>query len=283
MPRTKVAIVIGGPADHPVREEVASLAKGSGFDYIERATHEEAADLLDADQHLGSDHAIMLLCSQCVANVSLPNAVTALKLKRPDSGSIVVYAQDEWSGALALDCIKAKADDFLVPNYSLAELARHIAAAFHRKQAYAVYKGVAGLAPGDIVFIAMPYDYDGYQHHDSGIAVALEHLRLKPQLALDEMRTENIWQKIRRQIKASKLVIANISRYGGKGVSPSVTQEEQYARGKNVPVLLIRCADPRKGGRKPGPANLKVHEWWDYYTCADLALKLYFGLRPCMK
>ncbi|MGD1101850.1 MAG: hypothetical protein ABSA59_07250 [Terriglobia bacterium] len=283
MPRPDVAIVIGRPEDSPVGEEVATLARGSGFDFIEKATHEEAANLFVTDEHLGSGCAVMLLCSQCVVHDSLPNVVKALKRQRPDSGKIVVYAQYEWSGVVALDCIEAGAYDFLVPDSDRAELSWHITRAFHGESAYPVYTAATGLLPGAQVFIATRYDYDGRQHFNLGIAVALEHLELKPKLGLDEMGTEYIWQKIQGQIEASKLVIANISQYGGKGVSRYVTREEQYARSKNVPVLLIRCADPRKGGNEPVPANLKGRDWWDYYTCADLALKLYFGLRPCMK
>jgi hypothetical protein len=283
MPRPDVAIVIGSPEDHPVREEVATLAKGNGFEFIEKATYEEAAALFVAESHLRPGRAVMLLCSQCVAHDSLPNAVKALKPKRPASGRIVVYAQDEWSGVVALDCIDAKAKDFLVPNYSLVELERHITCAFQGKSAYDVYNGVTGLSRGDKVFIAMPYNFDGKRHYDWGISIALKHLKLTPKLASDELGTEDLWKKIRRQIKMSKLVIANISQYERKGVNPNVTQEAQYARDKGVPVLFIRCADPRKGGRKPVPTNLKGLEWWDYHTCADLALKLYFGLLPCLK
>jgi hypothetical protein len=222
----------------------------------------------------------MLLCSQCVVHDSLLNITTALTGHRPGSGRVVIYAQDEWSGELALACIQAGANDYLVPNYSLADLARHITCAFQGKSPYAIYKGVTKLAPGDQVFVAMPYDYDGLQQYDLGVAVALRYLKLNPVLASDELRTDFLRVEVHRQIDDSRLLIANISQYNRKGVNPNVAEEAQYAEDKGIPRLLIRCLDPLKGGRKQVPADLQGILRLDYHTCADLALKLYFGLSP---
>ncbi|MGA2269625.1 MAG: hypothetical protein ABSH44_14255 [Bryobacteraceae bacterium] len=288
MSHPDLAIVIGSPADHPIREEVERLAKGSGFEFVEKATHHEAADLLSAEPQLGSGRAFILLCSQCVVHDSLPNAVTVLRARRPDTGRVVVYAQDEWAGDVALNCIHAGAYDYLVPGYILSELSRHIIWAFqggtpHAESPYTVYEGVSGLATDAKVFIAMPYNYDGFQHYHLGVSVALTHLGLKPVLASGTMRPTFLRTEVHRLIDQCKLVIANVSQYSREGVNANVIEEAQYAEDKGIPVLQIRCRDPRKGGRKTDIADRLGLLRLDYYACADLAVKLYFGIMPCLQ
>jgi hypothetical protein len=116
-----------------------------------------------------------------------------------------------------------------------------------------------------------------------GIELALRGLKLNPELASDRLTPHvSLWGDVCQKIEYSKFLIANISQYGRRGVNPNVTQEAAHAEVKGIPVLFVQCINSQRVGSKTPPANLKERVRWEYRTCADLALKLHYGFKPCM-
>ena len=271
----KAAIVVDGAPDHPVTDIVQELAKANGFYFSREDSRRAASQVLHKSPKLGSQTVFLLLCTEGLTESSIADAVANLKDQRPDAARIVVYAQDgEWSGSLALDCIEAGACDFLVrTSYDRPQLMDRFSRALLGLPAYPRFRNVASLTRGSSVFIVTPFAPDARQDCNSGISIALKRLGIDPFLADYELRPSFLQGSICEQIKERKLVIANISQYGG-AANANVYFEIGYTRGQEIPVLLVRHRSQEKV-----PSDLQGVEYLEYDTCADLALRLYFGLR----
>ena len=283
----KVAIIIGTVPDDPVKEIVKELAKVNNFFLLDDGidTPENAMDCLRSLPDLGADRAFMLLCSESIGDDAIAESTAELHALRGNAGQIIIYALSvEWGGQLALDCIEAGARDYLVRgSYDPDQLRDRIRSAMEGvAPAHAEYRSATvDIAPYSInipkhVFVITPFGpplaRDDY--HD-GIVVALERLNIPHLRADEERRSTFLHSKIRGQIDNSILVIANISKYG-RSANPNVYFEIGYAIGQDKPYILVR----RKNERGVLPSDIQGIEYLEYLNSADLALKLFFGLKP---
>lgn len=275
---SKVALIIGTAAGDPVREIIKNLAERQNYYYKQTGVPAEAVNFLRGKTRLGVAETLILLDSQSVSrNSSIVQCVSDLRALREDAAQIMVYAlATEWSGRLALDCIKTGACDYLVRgSYDARQLEERITRAMQRMPAYPSYEQIHGVRQDSYAFIVTPYGPpDARNDYHLGIAEALKDLNIRSQLAIERRRVISQQSKVCDQIDQSGLVIANISQYN---LSPNanVYFEIGYAMGRKIPVILVQRAD-----EESVPSNIGGIEVLNYINCTDLALKLYFGLNP---
>jgi hypothetical protein len=123
------------------------------------------------------------------------------------------------------------------------------------------------LAEGSPVRLLLPYTVNARDEFQRGILPALAALGRQP-LPLD---SSNPGQP---ELDASGLVLADVSSYRPGGVDPWVLATATSALRGGRFVLLVRRA-----GSAALPPELEALEPLEYNCCAELALRLYFGLR----
>ena len=274
MPNPNVALVIGSPPDLPVIEVVERCARENGWQYAEPKTVDETLELLAKDPGLGSSCTLALLCARDSATW-LPQEVLRLATVRSDA-RVLVSVADQTSGDLAMKCARAR--DYLVYDYGLADLEMHVAAAFKGKPAYPVFHCAASLRAGSSVFFAFQYDEDGWRTYLWAAAPAVERLGSTPVTGADTIVAAPIGVKTQDLITKCDVFVGNISGSRKKGVNRNVLNELGFAQGQGKPCLLIRALKAPQDGASAIPTDLHGLERVDYYTHADLAWKLYCAL-----
>lgn len=275
----KVAIVIGTSVDDPVGEIARKVAVRDRFFYQEVSKPADAINLLQESPDLGSDRAFILLSSEAVEDSSLEQCISDLCALREGRTQILIYAlKIEWSGQLALDCIKAGACDYLVRgSYNTQQLEERIVCAIQQKAPYPPYDHLPRVKKNSYVFIITPFELPFARNdYDHGIFVALNSLGVDHRRADEVRHTMSQLSSVCMEIDQSGLVIANISRYK-HSPNANVYFEIGYAmaRTRQVPVILIQRAEEKRV-----PSNINGIEALKYINSADLALKLHFGLKP---
>lgn len=270
------AITIGGSTDDPIKEIVQDLALAYNLAFFTLGEPREALELLRESPYLGSDRAIILLYSETAGSSSIQQWITEFYELREDSARIIVYAlSEEWSGQLALDCIKAGAYDYLIRGgYDYEQLRDRIRRAIEDKPVYPAYStATTFLEEKGYAFVSTPYYLPAARDdYLSGILVALENLGI-PVIRADDERL-GLYEKLLGHIDGSTFVIVNMSQYG-RSINANVYFELGYAIGREKPVIVVR-----RPSRRRIPSDLEGIEYVEYVNSADLALKLYFGLRP---
>lgn len=203
------------------------------------------------------------------------NPIAAVKTLRKSCAhaEISVCAYDGHSaGRLALDCLHAGARDFFSAGMTANRLVHRIGAACSGEPAY----GSLGLklAPGSRVFISTPYAI-GANEDVQGIEEAVRDAGLSPLISRKEPKLDDITSKISGEINGSELVIANCTVYDRSGHNPNIYHEVGFARGRKKQVMYVM----RIGGQ-PLPVTLGAKVFFDYHASADLAVQIYFSLRP---
>lgn len=203
------------------------------------------------------------------------NIVAAVKALRKlcAHAEITVCAYDEHSsGRLALDCLHAGARDFFSAGMMANQLIHRIDAACSGASAY----GSLGLKlpPGATAFISTPYAI-GANEDVRAIEEAVRDAGLSPGVSMKEPKLGDLTSKISGEINSSELVIANCTVYGRSGHNPNVYHEVGFARGRKKHVVYVM-----RIGAQALPATLAGRFFFEYYTSADLAVQIYFSLRP---
>jgi hypothetical protein len=253
---------------------------GAGFGFVKKILPRDALRVLELKPSQGSERTLVLLCTRR-ADVRIAETVAAFRRLRKKA-EIIVYADDaHWSGELAISCLQKGARDFLVQGTHDEILERQIGLAKHGLPAYGSYRGegnqTLAIARGQ-AFIAMPYSPSrAYEDWHCGLVPALKALGMKPFISTDERSTDPLPLTVQRQVWESRLFIENVSQYG-RPDSPNVSLELGLAVGRGIPYIIIQCADD-----KDTYADIRGRELLRYYSCADLAVQLHYGLRNCIR
>jgi hypothetical protein len=268
-----VAIAVGGESTcEAVRVfEDQTVAADFEFGHVDLAR--DALRKLEEWPTLGSKRTLVLLCTQR-ADHETPSVVAAFVAARPHAEILVHAHAARWSGQSAMKCLLAKARDYFVAGVHDRIVARQIGLAITERPAYGSYTGT--ITRGK-VFGAMPFTTLKHERDWTfGIVPAMEALDMQPYRSTDELTMSPVPTLVQRQIEASALVIANVSRYGG-GANANVSQEIGLAQGRR-PCLLVQQHDEKKID-----TNLRGLQLLRYHDCADLAVQLYVGLRACIR
>ena len=271
----RAAIAVGVLPDDPVKEAVEELAGFYGFKFYSFDALEGANEYIDSSTDMGTDRMFVLLCTKNLSEGLIEQHIAELIAVR-ESVQIVVYdLSGERSGDSVLDCIKAGAYDYLVyGSYEYEELKEQIKLAMRKRPSHPPFKKVPRVEAGSYVFIATPYMYqDARDDYNDGITAALERLNISYLTANEEYWPSSLQGKVCEQIVGSTLVIANITRYG-RCNNANVYLEIGYSMGKGKPVILVKGAKRHKI-----PSDIQGLEYLEYSNPAELALKLYFGLK----
>jgi len=276
-PNPNLAVVLGAPKEDPITEIVAAYCQRRFFYYAKSVRKaSELIQLLKREPDLGKRRSLVVLCSGS-ARYSLTQSIRRIKKQRPKAARIVIYATGlEEDGRFALDCIQAGACDYLVPgSYDVNQLQERLTLALESDTEYSPYPPFENLRSVRrlSVFVVTPFAALAADDYRSGIMVALKRLKIPYQRADDERLFTFLLSGICRQIDNHTVVICNISPFG-RAPNPNVFLETGYAVATKKAVILAQRASNRKV-----PSDLQGLERLEYVNCADLTLKLYFGLR----
>jgi hypothetical protein len=288
MTNPRIAAIIGKrPAGTSGPEIFEEVATGSAFRCLPmRSTGEEFALVTyQVLRHLrqprfGEKQAVFLLCVG--KNDADILEIVQLLTNQRRHARVIVYADSELdSGAGAIRCVHhtggATAADYLVrdrtpENQVREQLMKHFAV--KPVSPYPKLEWNGRPLTGRHVFIATPYHPFAINDCYDGIVPALDGADLTYMISRDEVTSTSVLHKVQSHIDSSQLVIVNLTQYHGFGPSMNVYFELGYALGRKIPVALVARA-----GTAQVASNIAGAQIIEYYSRADLALRLYFGLK----
>jgi hypothetical protein len=211
---------------------------------------------------------------------SLVDPEARLKQLRYFRRRIIVYAHTAQASAdnAVQYCHDGLADGYLVQGdaaseHSVEEMVRKL----HRRiRLYSIKFNWLSAGKRPAAFISTPFDKGNLLVMKTAVELALTKLRFRVKWG-NEIRSETLHDEIKRGIRRSSLVVANINLDPRNHPhNPNVYFEVGLAKGFGRTVVLVRHASEE--GR-PLPADIHGCHWHSYDNEIDLALKLYHGLQ----
>lgn len=266
----------------PVVEAFCGVTRG--FTYQEPRQVGSADELKDILLQDGAtDTLVLYLASMGHAQAALQDNVRFI---RGRGARVIVYAdiKDHYT-ALAIDCLNAGADDFVIWEESNPDaLVRRIKdihlgqPAFHKIEvALSPRTGKPG------VFVATPYETSKANELREAVNPALVRLGMSPVWSDNLVQPSMaIHDKVKEDIGRCHLMIANIVEADEPSSqhNPNVYLEMGIAYKQGIPVILVR---PKKDQDKRVPVDIQGLEHITHSGPLDLAKQLYFGLRHLRK
>lgn len=201
----------------------------------------------------------------------IPGFVADLRRVHHDL-EVLVCADERFADAeIAIACLEARAFDFFVIGTDDAVLHEQIRKAKEKLSPYVPYP--YRISKGKVLVIteSNPEALHVYKH---GILPVLNRLSLQPICSdPNEMTSLSV---IEEHLKDRVLLIANISQYNGK--NPEIALVLDCAARQKIPVILAHRAE--HGYEPTAGAAAEIVK---YYSCVDLAMRLFIGLRECIR
>jgi len=212
----------------------------------------------------------ILLCTNN-GDTAIDRAVDAL-LKAVVGAEITVCAHGEHdSGWLAMHCLNQGARDFFNSSSMPRTLAiRSVEYALKGRAPYPKFN--VEIVPGSRVFVSTPYPEA--EADISAIEEAINFAGYTPHVSRETHPPAELYTKVTNEICDSQLVVANCTAYSRSDHNANVFLEVGFALAKGIPVIFFR-----RVGSPPLPSLVRGKMCPEYYTPADLAVQLYYGLK----
>ena len=277
--RQRKAYIIEGGLQGIAVDRFDAVTSRLHYDTDRLEGHERALEMMDAQpapaQNEGPDHLVLF----CIGprHRGIEQALTSLKHERR---KVVVLAHEEKaSTARAIDyCHSGLCCDFIVVTSSAPEvLDNHLRQIDLGRPIYPRFDFATTCSSGTkpMVFISTPFLEAQRRVMSEAVDPALAKLDIEACWADQYTRDTSIADEIRQSIAKSFLLIANISRAGGRH-NPNVYYEAGQATALKKPVIFVR---PLRESALVVPADISARRRVEYGHEIELALRLYHGLK----
>jgi hypothetical protein len=197
---------------------------------------------------------------------------------RAPNRQVIVYAHEKRASTRSAVeyCRSGLAHDYLVWGEKNSRVEQHVNSLYDRQCPYPKIGLTFGEAEGERgVFIATPYDNQNRIAMADAVDPALRAVGLRPRWADEVYRDSTIPEDVRRHIRESVVLIANIRQGPELAHNANVYYEAGQASALDKPVIFVRPLDEKD---LPVPADISARRRIEYDNPIDLAMRLYHGL-----
>jgi hypothetical protein len=228
---------------------------------------------LSEDRAVGSDITLILLCSE--DGDSLVDFIGRALALRPACRIIVVSQEPNCSGDLAIRWLLAGACNYVDISYPPGYLLDNMFGALSGNPPYMEQIQLPPVTGRSDLFVITPFEHPFAlrDFHYGIVPACIRVFRRTPTRGDSRHDPSSVLDSVRAMIDNAKVVIANLSAYGGPP-NANVYFEVGYTQGK-WPHKLI----PLMRRNEPVPSNFSGMKLVQYSGCADLALHLFHLLK----